>query len=48
MPVPVTIREALTNYLDIANPPFPHFLRIMARLVSAKEREKERIINCAQ
>lgn len=31
MPVPVTIREALTYYLDIANPPTPQFLKLLAK-----------------
>ncbi len=31
MPVPVTLREALTYYLDIANPPSAQFLKLLAK-----------------
>ena len=33
MPVPVTLREAFTNYLDITNPPTPSFLQLLAQQV---------------
>ena len=31
LPVPVTIREAFSNYLDITNPPTPQFLKLLAQ-----------------
>ena len=31
LPVPVTVREAFTNYLDITNPPTPQFLKLLAQ-----------------
>ncbi len=31
MPVPVTLREALTYYLDITNPPSPQFIKLLAK-----------------
>nr|QIA61846.1 nitric-oxide synthase [Halichondria panicea] len=31
MPVPVTLREALTYYLDITNPPSAQFLKLLAK-----------------
>ena len=31
MPVPVTLREALTHYLDITNPPSPQFVKLLAK-----------------
>ena len=36
MPVPVTLREALTYYLDIANPPSAQFLKLLAKQATRK------------
>ena len=33
LPVPVTIREAFTYYLDITNPPTPELLHLFAMMV---------------
>ena len=35
LPVPVTIREAFTYYLDITNPPTPQLLHLFAMMVRA-------------
>ena len=31
LPVPVSVREALTQYLDITNPPTPQFLELLVK-----------------
>lgn len=41
MPVPVTLREALTYYLDISNPPSPQFLKLLAKQASSSEDQEE-------
>lgn len=40
MPVPVTLREAFTYYLDITNPPTPQMLKLLAKQATrASEQE---------
>lgn len=34
LPVPVTLREAFTQYLDITNPPTPQFLKLLVQQAS--------------
>ena len=34
LPVPLTLRQALTYYLDITSPPTPQFLSLLAKQVS--------------
>jgi sulfite reductase alpha subunit-like flavoprotein len=41
MPVPVSVREALTYYLDIANPPSPQFLKLLAKQASRSTEQEE-------
>lgn len=41
MPMPVTIREALTFYLDIANPPSPQFLKLLAKQATRHTEQEE-------
>ena len=41
MPVPVTLREALTYYLDIANPPSPQFLKLLAKHATRSTDQEE-------
>lgn len=41
MPVPVTIREALTYYLDINNPPSPQFLKLLAKQATRSTEQEE-------
>ncbi len=41
MPVPVTLREALTYYLDIANPPSPQFIKLLAKQASRSTEQEE-------
>ena len=36
LPVPVTLRQALTHYLDITSPPTPQFLSLLAKQVILK------------
>ena len=33
LPVPLTLRQALTHYLDITSPPTPQFLSLLAKQV---------------
>jgi len=35
LPVPLTLRQALTHYLDITSPPTPQFLSLLAMQVCA-------------
>ena len=41
MPVPVTLREALTYYLDISNPPSPQFLKLLAKQATRYTEQEE-------
>jgi len=41
MPVPVSLREALTYYLDISNPPSPQFLKLLAKLATRSTEQEE-------
>lgn len=41
MPVPVTLREALTYYLDISNPPSPQFLKLLAKQATRSTEQEE-------
>ena len=41
MPVPVSVREALTYYLDIANPPSPQFLKLLAKQATRSTEQEE-------
>ncbi len=41
MPVPVTVREALTYYLDITNPPSPQFLKLLAKQATRSTDQEE-------
>jgi len=34
LPVPVTLREAFTQYLDITSPPTPQFLKLLVQQAS--------------
>ena len=41
MPVPVTLREAFTYYLDITNPPTPQFLKLLAKEATRPTEQEE-------
>lgn len=41
MPVPVTIREAFTYYLDITNPPSPQFIKLLAKQATRASDQEE-------
>ena len=41
MPVPVTLREAFTYYLDITNPPTPQMLKLLAKQATRTSEQEE-------
>ena len=41
MPIPVTVREALTYYLDISNPPSPQFIKLLAKQATRSMDQEE-------
>lgn len=41
MPVPVTLREAFTYYLDITNPPTPQMLKLLAKQATRPSEQEE-------
>lgn len=41
MPVPITLRDALTYYLDIANPPSPQFIKLLAKQATRSTEQEE-------
>ena len=41
MPVPITLRKAFTYYLDIANPPSPQFIKLLAKQATRSTEQEE-------
>ena len=41
MPVPVTLREAFTYYLDITNPPTPQLLKLLSKQATRPSEQEE-------